>query len=121
MGTTIQRSFCKKLEENCYDRQHYGGSCSFDNLARGSIALEPEISANHETRQGCKTEYVDSDLRVEEAICLDVDMLIYVIGAFLMAGISLGFVVWGFKTGQFVKSANLKRKMLEEDEAENDS
>jgi nitrogen fixation-related uncharacterized protein len=48
-------------------------------------------------------------------------MLIYVIGAFLMAGISLGFVVWGFKTGQFVKSANLKRKMLEEDEAENDS
>jgi nitrogen fixation-related uncharacterized protein len=48
-------------------------------------------------------------------------MLIYVVGAFLMASISVGFVVWGFKTGQFVESAKLKRKMLEEDEAENDS
>jgi len=42
-------------------------------------------------------------------------MLIYVIGSFLMAGISIGFVVWGFKTGQFVESNDLNHKVLEED------
>jgi nitrogen fixation-related uncharacterized protein len=45
-------------------------------------------------------------------------MLIYMIGAFLIAGISVGFVVWGFKTRQFVDNAYLKRKALEEDEEE---
>jgi nitrogen fixation-related uncharacterized protein len=45
-------------------------------------------------------------------------MLIYVIGGFLMAGISIGFVVWGFKTGQFVENADLNRRVLEEDEEE---
>jgi cbb3-type cytochrome oxidase maturation protein len=45
-------------------------------------------------------------------------MLIYVIGSFLMAGISIGFVVWGFKTGQFGENPDLNRKVLEEDEEE---
>ena len=49
---------------------------------------------------------------------MDLDMLIYVIGAFLMAGISIGFVVWGFKTGQFVENAGLNSRVLEEDEEE---
>jgi cbb3-type cytochrome oxidase maturation protein len=49
---------------------------------------------------------------------LDVDILIYVIGAFLMAGISVGFVVWGLKTGQFGESVDLNRRVLEEDEEE---
>lgn len=61
---------------------------------------------------------IDKCVRIKEAICLDVDMLIYVIGAFLMAGISIGFVVWGLKTGQFVETADLNRKVLEEDEEE---
>jgi cbb3-type cytochrome oxidase maturation protein len=38
------------------------------------------------------------------------------IGAFLIAGISIGFVIWGFKTGQFVDNADMRRKALEEDE-----
>ncbi len=83
--------------------------------------MEPEISANQEARQGFKTEDAEPKSCAEEAICLDVDMLIYVIGAFLMAGISVGFVVWGFKTGQFVDNKDLKHKTLEEDEEENDS
>jgi nitrogen fixation-related uncharacterized protein len=33
-----------------------------------------------------------------------------------MAGISVGFVLWGFKTGQFEENEHLKRKPLEEDE-----
>jgi len=52
---------------------------------------------------------------------LDLDMLIYVIGSFLLAGISIGLVIWGFKTGQFVETEDLNRKVLEEDGETNDS
>jgi nitrogen fixation-related uncharacterized protein len=47
---------------------------------------------------------------------LDVDMLIYVAGGFLMMGISIAFVIWGLKTGQFEESDHLKSMPLEEDE-----
>jgi cbb3-type cytochrome oxidase maturation protein len=47
---------------------------------------------------------------------LDVDMLIYVAGGVLMAFISIAFVIWGLKTGQFEENEHLKRKPLEEDE-----
>ena len=57
-------------------------------------------------------------MRDKEEIRLDIDMLIYMIGAFLMAGISVGLVVWGFKTGQFKECPDLNRKVLEEDEEE---
>jgi cbb3-type cytochrome oxidase maturation protein len=41
------------------------------------------------------------------------------IGSILMAGISIGFVLWGFKSGQFKEHEHLKRQPLEEDEEEN--
>jgi cbb3-type cytochrome oxidase maturation protein len=47
---------------------------------------------------------------------LNIDLLIYTVGSILMAGISVGFVLWGFKTGQFEENEHLKRKPLEEDE-----
>jgi cbb3-type cytochrome oxidase maturation protein len=50
---------------------------------------------------------------------LNIDLLIYMIGSVAMAGISIGFVLWGFKTGQFKDNEHLKRKPLEEDEEEN--
>ena len=52
---------------------------------------------------------------------LDVDILIYMIGSILMACISIGFVLWGFKSGQFKENEQVKRQPLEEDEEENDS
>jgi nitrogen fixation-related uncharacterized protein len=47
---------------------------------------------------------------------LDIDMLIYMIGAFLITCITVGFVVWGFKTKQFEENEHLKHQPLEEDE-----
>lgn len=47
---------------------------------------------------------------------MNIDLLIYTVGSILMAGISVGFVLWGFKTGQFEENEHLKRKPLEEDE-----
>jgi nitrogen fixation-related uncharacterized protein len=53
---------------------------------------------------------------------VNVDLLIYTIGSILMACISVGFVLWGFKTGQFKENDHLKREPLEgEDGDENDS
>ena len=52
---------------------------------------------------------------------MNVDLLIYTIGSILMACISVGFVLWGFKTGQFKENDHLKREPLEEDDDENDS
>ena len=49
---------------------------------------------------------------------MDVDMLIYTVGSIFMACVSIGFLVWGFKTGQFKDNEHLKRKPLEEDEEE---
>jgi cbb3-type cytochrome oxidase maturation protein len=47
---------------------------------------------------------------------LDIDILIYVIGAFLMAAISIGFVFWALRTGQFEENDHLKHLPLEEAE-----
>jgi cbb3-type cytochrome oxidase maturation protein len=47
---------------------------------------------------------------------LDIDILIYVIGAFLMAAISIGFVFWALRTGQFEENDHLKHLPLEEEE-----
>ena len=52
---------------------------------------------------------------------MNVDILIYVIGAVLMACISVGFVLWGLRTGQFKENEHLKRLPLKEDEEENGS
>jgi len=49
---------------------------------------------------------------------LNVDLFIYTAGSILMACISIGFVLWGFKTGQFKENEHLKRQPLEEDEEE---
>jgi hypothetical protein len=49
---------------------------------------------------------------------MDIDMLIYTIGAFLITFTTAGFVVWGFKTKQFEENEHLKYKPLEEDEEE---
>ena len=51
---------------------------------------------------------------------MNVDLLIYTGGSILMAAISVGFVLWGFKTGQFKENDHLKSQPLEED-AENDA
>ena len=51
---------------------------------------------------------------------LDIDILIYMIGSILMTCISVGFVLWGFKSGQFKENEHVKRQPLEEDEGEND-
>ena len=53
---------------------------------------------------------------ISEEILLDIDMFIYTIGSLVMAGVSIGFVLWGFKTGQFKDNEHLKRAPLEEDE-----
>ena len=50
-----------------------------------------------------------------------IDILIYVIGAILLAAISIGFVVWGFRTGQFHENDHVKRMPFEEDGDEYDS
>ena len=52
---------------------------------------------------------------------MNVDLLIYTAGSILMAAISVGFMLWGFKTGQFKENDHLKREPLEEDDDENDS
>ena len=52
---------------------------------------------------------------------LNVDILIYVIGAIIMTCISVGFVLWGLKTGQFKENEHLKRLPLMEEEEENGS
>jgi cbb3-type cytochrome oxidase maturation protein len=51
---------------------------------------------------------------------VDVDILIYLIGSVLMACISIDFVIWGFKSGQFKENEHLKRQPLDEDDEEND-
>ena len=49
---------------------------------------------------------------------MDVDMLIYLVGSIFMACVSVGFVLWGFKTGQFQENDHVKSQPLEEDEEE---
>ncbi len=52
---------------------------------------------------------------------MNIDLLIYTVGSILMACISVGFVLWGFKTGQFKENDHLKHEPLEEDDDEHDS
>jgi nitrogen fixation-related uncharacterized protein len=47
---------------------------------------------------------------------LNVDLIIYTAGSIFMACTSIGFVLWGFKTGQFKENDHLKSQPLEEDE-----
>ena len=66
-----------------------------------------------------KVENINTYLSsIEEESLLNVDILIYVIGAFLMAAVSTGFVFWALKTGQFEENDHLKRLPLEEDNEE---
>jgi hypothetical protein len=46
---------------------------------------------------------------------MDIDMLIYVIGALGITSITAGFVVWSFVTKAFEENDQLKLKPLEED------
>jgi nitrogen fixation-related uncharacterized protein len=43
-------------------------------------------------------------------------MVIYMIGAFLITGVTAGLFMWGILTKQFKEDERLKRKPLEEDE-----
>lgn len=61
------------------------------------------------------------DINVVEEIFLNLDILIYIIGSFLMAVVSIGFVLWALKTGQFEENEHLKRIPLVEDDEEYDS
>ena len=47
---------------------------------------------------------------------MNIDMLIYTIGALLITLITAGFVVWAFKTKQFESNDFLCSLPLEEDE-----
>jgi nitrogen fixation-related uncharacterized protein len=64
----------------------------------------------------------DKRLRIKGIVRLevDLDMLIYLIGSVIMACITAGFVIWGFKTEQFKENEHLKRLALEEAEEENE-
>jgi nitrogen fixation-related uncharacterized protein len=46
---------------------------------------------------------------------MDLNMIIYMTGAFLIVLITAGFVIWGFKTNQFKDNDHLKSLPLEED------
>lgn len=52
---------------------------------------------------------------------MNIDILIYIIGSILMAVVSIGFVFWALKTGQFEENEHLKRLPLVEDSEEYDS
>lgn len=47
---------------------------------------------------------------------MDIDMLIYMIGALLITAVTAGFVLWGFKTKQFEDNEHMKYECLEEDD-----
>ena len=49
---------------------------------------------------------------------MDVNMLIYTIGALAIAGITIGLLIWSLKTRQFEENQKLKSKPLEEDQKE---
>ena len=49
---------------------------------------------------------------------MNVDMLIYIIGALGISFITAGFVVWSFATKAFEKNENLRFQPLEEDASE---
>jgi len=47
---------------------------------------------------------------------LDIDILIYLVGSILMACVSIGFVFWAIKTGQFEENEHVKHKPIEEED-----
>ena len=47
---------------------------------------------------------------------MDVNMIVYMIGAFSIVFITAGFVLWGFKTNQFKDNEHLKSSPLEDEE-----
>jgi cbb3-type cytochrome oxidase subunit 3 len=47
---------------------------------------------------------------------LNIDMLIYTIGALMITLVTVGFVVWAFRTKQFESNDFLRYYPLEEDE-----
>jgi hypothetical protein len=49
---------------------------------------------------------------------MDLDMLIYIIGALGITFVTAGFVVWSFISKAFEDNENLRFKPLEEDETE---
>ncbi len=49
---------------------------------------------------------------------MNIDMVIYMIGAFSIAGITTGLFLWGMLTKQFKEDEQLKRTPLEGDEEE---
>ena len=61
------------------------------------------------------------NINVDEEIILNIDILIYIVGSFLMAAVSIGLVFWALKTGQFGENEHLKRIPLAEDDEEYDS
>ena len=78
--------------------------------------MELKISQALEDSGSDKTETIIAYVTISEEILLDVDILIYTIGSIVMAGVSIGFVLWGFKTGQFKDNEHLKRAPLDEEE-----
>jgi hypothetical protein len=48
---------------------------------------------------------------------LDVNMLIYMIGALAIASLTTGFFIWNIITKQYSEDAHLKQIPLEEDDA----
>ena len=50
---------------------------------------------------------------------INIDLLIYSIGALLITLVTAGFVIWAFKTKQFEDNDFLKNYPLEEEETEN--
>ena len=78
--------------------------------------MELTVSKAFENFGSDKTETIIAYVTISEEILLDIDMLIYTIGSIVMAGVSIGFVLWGFKTGQFKDNEHLKRAPLDEEE-----
>lgn len=48
---------------------------------------------------------------------MNVNMLIYMIGAFVIAALTTGFFLWSIITKQFSEDAHLEQLPLEEDDA----
>ena len=78
--------------------------------------MELTISKAFEDFGSDKAEKIIVYVTISKEILLDIDTLIYTIGSIVMAGVSIGFVLWGFKTGQFKDNEHLKRAPLDEEE-----
>ncbi len=47
---------------------------------------------------------------------MNIDMIIYIVGAFAIAGVTTGLFLWSIMTKQFEEDVRLKHMPLEEDE-----